>query len=291
MRIRTDLAVEAHALWRQSAGETTQLPGVRARQWEQDGLALDLVEILDGRGEAALGKPVGRYVTVSFSDAQLRGDAEQTAAVLGQQLAALLPEGWHNALVVGLGNEKVTPDAVGPLALQSVLVTRHLRQRFSELFGALNSVSAFAPGVLAATGVESADTVRAVAQMVRPDVILAIDALAARETARLCRTIQLSDTGIVPGSGIGNHRAAFDRESLGAPVLAVGVPTVVDAATLARDLSGQPLPEVEARAAGLIVTPTYIDASVAAVSRVVGWGINLALQPTLDFGEMTAYLV
>ncbi len=290
MNIRTDLAMEAHALWQQNAGETTELPGVRARQWQEGGIGLHLVEILDQRGEEALGKPAGRYVTLSFTDAQLRDQAEQAAEALGTQLAALLPEQWHSALVVGLGNQSVTPDAVGPLALRSVLVTRHLRQRFSELFGAMNSVAAMAPGVLASTGVESAETVQALAEVVKPDVVVVIDALAARETARLCRTIQLSDTGIVPGSGIGNRRAAFDRASLGAPVIAVGVPTVVEAATLARDLCGEDLPGLAERAAGLIVTPTYIDASVAAVSRVVGWGINLALQPSLDFAEMSAYV-
>jgi spore protease len=281
--IRTDLALEAHALWRESAGETTELPGVRARQWQEDGLTLDLVEILDRRGREALGKPEGRYVTVSFADSQLRGQAETAARVLGQQLAALLPAGWRSALVVGLGNVAVTPDAVGPLAVRSVLVTRHLRQHAAPLFGALRDVCALTPGVLASTGVESAEIVQAVTQRVRPDVVVVVDALAAWEAARLCRTIQLSDAGIVPGSGIANHRTAFDQQTLGVPVVAVGVPTVVDAATLARDLGGT------AAETGLIVTPADIDASVAAVSRVVGWGIDLALQPTLTVEDLPNY--
>lgn len=281
--IRTDLALEAHALWRESAGETTKLPGVRARQWQEDGLTLDLVEILDRRGREALGKPEGRYVTVSFADSQLRGQMETAAQVLGQQLAALLPAGWRSALVVGLGNAAVTPDAVGPLAVRSVLVTRHLRQHAAPLFGALRDVCALTPGVLASTGVESAEIVQAVTQRVRPDVVVVIDALAAREAARLCRTIQLSDAGIVPGSGIANHRTAFDQQTLGVPVVAVGVPTVVDAATLARDLCGT------AVKTGLIVTPADIDASVAAVSRVVGWGIDLALQPSLTVEDLLDY--
>jgi spore protease len=281
--IRTDLALEAHALWRESAGETTELPGVRARQWQENGLTLDLVEILDHRGREALGKPEGRYVTVSFADSQLRGQTETAAQVLGRQLAALLPAGWRSALVVGLGNAAVTPDAVGPLAVRSVLVTRHLRQHAAPLFGALRDVCALTPGVLASTGVESAEIVQAVTQRVQPDVVVVVDALAAWEAARLCRTIQLSDAGIVPGSGIANHRTAFDRQTLGVPVVAVGVPTVVDAGTLTRDLCGT------AAQTGLIVTPADIDASVAAVSRVVGLGIDLALQPTMTTEDLAAY--
>jgi spore protease len=214
--------------------------------------------------------------------------------VVGGQLKTLLPaEG--PVLVVGLGNRAMTPDAVGPLAADSVLVTRHLISAMPKHFSGFRPVAVFRAGVLGTTGVESAEAVRGLAAEVQPALIIAIDALASRRCGRVCRTVQLSDTGIIPGSGVGNHRWALDRETLGVPVIAIGVPTVVDSATLAADLLEEAgimeIDENKLRRGqeNLMVTPRDIDAQVRDLSKVVGYGINWALQD-LEIEEIAALL-
>jgi spore protease len=254
------------------------------------------VEILDGRGAEALGKPEGVYVTLDLTAFwQRRPDFfERAVRALGAELKRLLPpEGA--ALVVGLGNRAMTPDAVGPETLGSLLVTRHLLSSMPRQFAGFRPVSAFAAGVLGATGVESAEAVRGLVREVKPDFVVAVDALASRRLARVCATVQVSDTGIVPGSGVGNHRAALDRKTLGVPVFAVGVPTVVEAATLCADLleeAGAKAPDEETlrgRGGAMTVTPRDIDAQVRELAKVVGYGLNWALQD-LELEEINALL-
>ncbi|MBR1779810.1 MAG: GPR endopeptidase, partial [Oscillospiraceae bacterium] len=166
-----------------------------------------------------------------------------------------------------------------------VLVTRHLRQRAPEQFADFFPVAALSAGVLGSTGVESGELVAAVAEKIRPDLILAVDALAARGLERLCTTVQIADTGITPGSGVGNARRALDQSTLGVPVIALGVPTVVDGATLAREFGGQ--------ADGLehvLVTPKDVDALVEELAKVAGYGINAALQRGMEVSEMDYFL-
>ena len=196
---------------------------------------------------------------------------------------------------MGLGNAAMTPDAVGPLALDSVLITRHLLSAMPKQFAGFRPVSAFRTGVLGTTGVESAEAVRGLVAEVQPAMVLAIDALASRRCGRVCATVQLSDTGIIPGSGVGNHRAALNRETLGVPVFAIGVPTVVDSATLAADILEESGVEKvdEERLRGehdaFMVTTRDIDQQVRDLSKVVGYGINWALQD-LEIEEMNALL-
>ena len=226
---RTDLALEARELWQESAERTTRLMGVKATKRKLEGYPVTRVDILDHRGEEALGKPQGSYFTIDLTTFwQRKADFfERAVRAVGTELKALLPvEG--SALVVGLGNAAMTPDAVGPLALDSVLITRHLLSAMPRQFAGFRQVSAFRTGVLGTTGVESAEAVRGLVAEVQPAMVLAIDALASRRCGRVCATVQLSDTGIIPGSGVGNHRAALNRETLGVPVFAIGVPTVVD---------------------------------------------------------------
>lgn len=226
-------------LWQESAERTTRLMGVKATKSKLEGYPVTRVDILDHRGEEALGKPQGSYFTIDLTTFwQRKADFfERAVRAVGTELKALLPvEG--SALVVGLGNAAMTPDAVGPLALDSVLITRHLLSAMPKQFAGFRPVSAFRTGVLGTTGVESAEAVRGLVAEVQPAMVLAIDALASRRCGRVCATVQLSDTGIIPGSGVGNHRAALNRETLGVPVFAIGVPTVVDSATLAADHSG-----------------------------------------------------
>ena len=293
---RTDLALEAHELWKEGAEQTTKLSGVRARNRRRDGYPVTEVEVLNRDGAAALGKPEGRYLTIDYTDFwQRKPDFfERAVRALGSELKTLLPpEG--SVLVVGLGNAAMTPDAVGPETLHHLLVTRHLLSSMPRQFSGFRPVSALASDVLGKTGVESAEAVRGLVGETTPDCVIAVDALAARRTSRLCNTVQLSNTGIVPGSGVGNHRAALDETTLGVPVIAVGIPTVVDAVTLAADLlaeAGIPEPE-EAHLRGhggtMTVTPRDIDRQVRDLAKVVGYGINWALQE-LDIPEINALL-
>ena len=199
-----------------------------------------------------------------------------------------------NCLVVGLVTRDITPDAVGPDTVDCVMVTRHLTERMPEEFAAFRPVSAVCSGVLGTTGIESGDLVRAVTEQVRPAAVIVIDALASREPQRLCRTVQIADTGIVPGSGVGNARQAINRETLGVPVIAVGVPTVVDAATLTVDLAARAGADLNAAdfgdAGSLIVTPRDIDKNVRDIAKLIGYGLNLALHDGLTVEDVDMFL-
>ena len=293
---RTDLALEAREIWQESAEKTTRLSGVKATKQRQEGYPVTRVDILDGRGEAALGKPQGSYLTIDLTTFwQRKADFfERAVRAVGSQLKTLLPpEG--PALVIGLGNAAMTPDAVGPLAVDSVLVTRHLIAAMPKHFSGFRPVAVQRTGVLGTTGVESAEAVRGLVAEVQHALVIAVDALASRRVGRVCATVQLSDTGIIPGSGVGNHRSALNRETLGVPVFAVGIPTVVDAATLAADLMEEAgiadIDEDKLRAGqqNLMVTPRDIDQQVRDLAKVVGYGINWALQD-LEIEEMNALL-
>ena len=294
---RTDLALEARELWQESAAKTTRLPGVKASKSRLEGYPLTRVDILDQRGREALGKPEGSYLTLDLTSYwQRKADFfERAVRAVGSQLKTLLPPEEGPVLVVGLGNSAMTPDAVGPLAADSVLVTRHLIAAMPRHFSGFRPVAVFRSGVLGTTGVESAEAVRGLVAEVQPSLVIAVDALASRRCERVCATIQISNTGIIPGSGVGNHRAALNAETLGVPVFAVGVPTVVDAATLAADLLEESgltdIDEDKLRSSqqNLMVTPRDIDAQVRDLAKVVGYGINWALQD-LEIEEMNALL-
>ena len=293
---RTDLALEARELWQESAERTTRLSGVKATKTKREGYPVTRVDILDQRGEKALGKPQGSYLTIDLTTFwQRKSDFfERAVRTVGSQLRELLPEEGP-VLVIGLGNDAMTPDAVGPLAVDNVLITRHLIAAMPKHFAGFRPVAVFRTGVLGTTGVESAEAVRGLVAEGQPGLVIAVDALASRRVGRVCATVQLSDTGIIPGSGVGNHRAALNRETLGVPVLAVGIPTVVDAATLAADLleeSGVENIDPESLRGGgqtLMVTTQDIDRQVRDLSKVIGYSINWALQD-LEIEEMNALL-
>ena len=292
---RTDLALEAKELWQQSTSEQTKLHGVQAGQRVCEGFAVDTVRVLDRQGERALGKPVGTYVTLTLDGlARREEDAFGRAArAIAGELRSLLGDLREDAsvLVVGLGNRAITPDAIGPLVHEYTMVTRHLVEQLPEQFGAFRPVASLSAGVLGTTGVESGSLIHGVCEQIKPACVIAVDALASRSLHRVCRTVQLADTGIVPGSGVGNHRKALNRETLGIPVIAVGVPTVVDGATLAMDLLGQEeLPQLAQGVENLMVTPRDIDAQVADLSKVIGFGINLALHEGLRVEDVELFL-
>ena len=293
---RTDLALEARELWQESAEKTTRLNGVKATKQRAEGYPVTRVDILDERGEKALGKPRGTYRTVDLTTFwQRKSDFfERAVRAVGGQLKELLP-GKGPVLVIGLGNGAMTPDAVGPLAADNVLVTRHLIAAMPKHFAGFRPVAVFRTGVLGTTGVESAETVRGLVAEVQPSLVIAVDALASRRVGRVCATVQLSDTGIAPGSGVGNHRAALNQETLGVPVFSIGIPTVVDAATLAADLLEESGimdidgDKLRSSQQNLMVTPRDIDQQVRDLGKVVGYGINWALQD-LEIEEINALL-
>lgn len=293
LTIRTDLAAEAHRLWRENAGETARLPGVRAGEEEIEGLPVTRVEILDREGAEALGKPEGIYLTLDVSALWRREEdaLRRAARAVAALLEPLLPEEGP-VLAAGLGNPAMTPDALGPRTLDHLLVTRHLM----EVLPGMRSVAGLGAGVLGTTGLEVAEWVRGAAEHVRPAAVIVVDALAARGLDRLCNTIQLSDTGLVPGSGVGNHRMALNREGLGVPVLSVGVPTVVDAQTVARDILAEagagdtPPAALHGQGSRLFVTPDSIDAKIRDLAKVLGYGLDMALQPGVEIEDLEALM-
>lgn len=285
---RTDLALEA----REMAGDS--VPGVESEEAVKEGFFLNTVRVKTQEGARALGKPVGTYHTLDLAGVGRREENAfpRAVAALSGILSPLLPQGKGEVLVVGLGNRAITPDAVGPKATDRTLVTRHLIELVPEHFGELRPVAALAAGVLGTTGVESGEIAKAVADRLKPKAIIAIDALAARRVERLCSTVQVCDSGIAPGSGVGNHRFALNEESLGVPVIAVGVPTVVDGATLCSDLleeagkSADPDALKDAPGATLIVTPRDIDQRVEDMAKIIGYAVSLALQPGMGLEEL-----
>ena len=279
---RTDLAVEtAEAL---PTGRDMFAPGTGVTKSEclLCGCPVTRIHVHTPAGARAIGKPEGRYITIDLRPALSRQEAltGRAALCLCRELRALLPPPSDGpALVVGLGNDAMTPDAVGAAALEHLLVTRHMVCSMPRQFGALTPVAALATGVLARTGVETLELIRGAADRLHPSVVIAIDALAARSRHRLCATVQLGDTGLIPGSGVGNHRRAVDRKALGVPVIAIGVPTVIDGAAL-RDEDAPP--------SGLFVTPQDIDHRVRELGRLIGTGVTLALQPNLTLEDVNA---
>ena len=291
MAIRTDLALEALESCRPASGS--------ASQTQRDLQGFSLTQVTIHREDAALGRPPGNYYTLAI-DALLRREEDafsRACHAVAQSLEQLTAQQCHDprapVLVIGLGNRAVTPDAIGPLCCQSVLATRHLVERSPAQFRAFRPVAVLAPGVLGMTGVETGEIVRGVIDRIRPCLVIAVDALAARRLSRLMCTIQMTDTGIVPGSGVGNARTALTQQELGIPVLAVGVPTVVDGATRAADIAEQTGASCEALddlSTPVLVTTRDVDQQVADAARVIGYGINLFLHPTLDIADIDLFL-
>ena len=280
---RSDLILEAAeqlAAEEKSKGKS----GVRPLKSRRCGYDVTTMRVTAPEDAAALGKPIGRYITVDLRPYFQResGFFARGVACLQAELSALLPqrEKSRSMLVVGLGNRSLTADAIGPMALESLLITRHMVRENSRQFGQFTAVEALTPGVLASTGMETLELVRAVVRETCPAAVIAVDALAARSRERLCATVQLSDTGLTPGSGVGNYRRALNEETLGIPVIAVGIPTVIDASDLGDTDNGEPL----------FVTPRDIDSRVRELSRLVGYGVSLALQPSLTMDDVTGLL-
>ena len=293
MAFRTDLAVEAIENHKTAAA----LPHVRQSDRTLEGFAIHEVRILSEDAAREIGKPQGRYLTLEL-DALIRREEDafpRACKALSTLLRELLPRPNDGAvLIAGLGNRMITPDAIGPQTADHVIATRHLVAQSPEVFADWRPVSALAPGVLGQTGVETGEVICGVLDRVRPAAVIAVDALAAGRLSRLLRTVQLADTGITPGAGVGNARAALNEETLGVPVIAVGVPTVVDGATLAHEISsqlGQPACEaLDDLSQPVMITTRDIDREVADISRMIGYAVNMALHPHLSVADIDLYL-
>lgn len=315
----TDLALEAS----EAAGE---IPGVAMEQEQAGSTLVTRVQVLTKEGGKRLGKPPGRYVTMENAalpknDTLLTGEVDGT---LAKELAAMLEATGFapgdDALVAGLGNRGLTPDSLGPRVTGEVLVTRHIRALVPDaLDERVRTVSAFSPGVMGATGIETGELIHAAIKVVKPKCLIVVDSLAAWTIKRVLSTVQLSDTGVAPGSGVGNHRIALTKQSLGVPVIAIGVPMVVRAAIIGKDITqralecmiqreGEKSPlgrklesyleehalgDLIRRATGeemqgFVVTPVSIDEAVRNVAALVAAGINRALHKDLTREEILA---
>lgn len=282
MNFRTDLALERQEL----IGEE-RLKGVISQTDVKDRVKITRIEITNDTAARRLSKPIGNYVTAEVppfsTDAEI---FDGRLEILSEEIKNMLPVNG-TVLVVGLGNISITPDALGPKSAGYILATRHISDELKKSIGfeSMRSVASLSPGVLGQTGIETGEIVRGIVDRIKPSAVITVDALASRNLSRLGSTVQMSDTGISPGSGVGNQRKRLDETTLGVKVISIGVPTVVDGATLAHDLidkekstSYSVLPESEQ----MMVTPKEIDLLIERASKLVGMAINCALQPDIS---------
>ncbi|HHT02218.1 MAG TPA: GPR endopeptidase [Firmicutes bacterium] len=314
---RTDLALEAHEMHSGQGG----VPGVHISEQKMPDATVTRVNISSPQGEEMLGKPQGNYITIEARGLRERNRQlqERIAAIFAEELQRLMPQQDRlRIFVVGLGNWNATPDALGPQVVSNLLITRHLHDDVpTDVQGGLRSVCAIAPGVLGLTGIETGEIIMGIVQQIKPDIVIAVDALAARHVDRIFTTIQISDTGISPGSGVGHKRVGINQQTLSIPVLAVGVPTVVHAVTIASNTvellvkqlrreeqafyeiiaemgeqdQQRLINEVLTPAVGsLMVTPKEIDVYIEDFAKVVAGGMNIAFHPGIDSEQAFSYL-
>lgn len=327
--IYTDLAVELHEMISEDSkkdNEECEIEGVRLKVEETPNkdIKVTWVEVLNKEGEAQMGKPIGNYVTVE-SQAMRENDVdthEDIINVLSQNIVKLYNLKKDSViLIVGLGNWNVTPDALGPKVISKVLVTRHISESLPiAIDESVRLVSAVSPGVMGITGIETSEIVKGIVDRVKPELVIAIDALASRSISRINTTIQMSDTGVSPGAGMGNKRMAINEETMGIPVIAIGVPTVVDAATLINDTMDNMLEDMisyvekgsdfyqmlkdlgsdnrypiikdvlDPYAGNMFVTPKEVDAVVERLSNIIANAINISLHPGITKEDINRYI-
>lgn len=322
---RTDLAIESDALNKNEI-QNNEIEGVSITIEKDlgDDITVTWVEIKNEKGSKTMGKPIGNYITIE-SEIMKQNSVklhENIIKIMADKLSKLKKLNRDTSiLVVGLGNWNITPDALGPKVISKVLVTRHLLENLpEEIDKSVRMVSAISTGVMGLTGMETGEIVKGIVENIKPDVVIAIDALAARKTSRINTTIQISDTGISPGSGVGNTRMALNEKTLGVPVLAIGVPTVVDAATMVNDTMDRILDEMSIQAkkgsefynmlqsiseeekyslildilepysGNMFVTPKEVDSVVDGLADIIGNAINIALHPGIDIHDINRYV-
>ena len=262
MNIRTDLVSEENL---------SEDDGIKTNQRILDGIKTEIAEIKTNTAAKRLNKPIGKYCTIRFDRLENILDTAPLKASIVEALRELTNGINNNALIVGLGNADITPDALGPLCADSIIATRHITEELKKNLELenLHCVSCIVPGVLGKTGIEAVDIIKAAVNEIKPDIVIAVDALAARTPENLCRTVQMTDSGIAPGSGVKNERKAINRDNLGVPTVALGIPTVIDASWLPGDEN-------------MMVTPKEIDLLISRAAAVIARSVNMFFQPSLD---------
>lgn len=322
--VRTDLAIEARELAQQNTQAADQLEGVDVETKEDPDYFLTHVRIHSEEGSRLMGKPKGDYITLE-SEKLKENDVEcheKIIKLLAENIRSLVNFGEDDCiLVAGLGNWNITPDALGPKVVSKILVTRHLQGTLpEEIEKTVRPVAAVSPGVMGITGIETGEILKGIVDKLQPSLLIAIDALAARRSNRINAAIQMSDTGVAPGAGVGNKRMMLDKESLGIPVIAIGVPTVVDAATLVNDtmdrILGEMMQQTEKGSAfyqtlqsleqeekyqmitdilgpytgNMFVTPKEVDAVVDRLANIIANAINIAIHPGVTMEDINKYV-
>ena len=320
---RTDLALEAHEMYTESENVDV-VSGVKTEKIHKKGITVTRVKILDDAGSKALKKPIGNYVTLEIPEYvhETQDNFDAITKTFSKELAGLIPDRKNDSvvLVVGLGNRNITADALGPKVVDGLLVTRHLFELMPEdINEGVSPVCALSPGVLGLTGIETNEIIKGVAERVKPDLIIAIDALASRSISRVMTTIQLTDTGITPGAGVGNVRGGLNSETLNVPVIAIGVPTVVDAATMANDTIDMVISSIAQQVdeesgfynmlrnvdkhdkyklidevlnntfVNMVVTPKDVDEIIDDLSEIISDGINICMHSSIDTKNVSNY--
>lgn len=286
MNFRTDLALEIS----EAEGK---INGIESHEESCGNTKITRIDITTAEGERRMNRKIGKYITIelqNFSRNDSFGDEETEIAA--REIASLLPKSG-TVLIAGLGNEQITPDALGPKCANLIFSTRHIDDELKKSIGfaSLRSVARVVPGVLGQNGIETGEIIASIVKQISPAALITVDALASRRLARLGCTVQICNTGITPGSGVGNARKEISERTMGIPVIAIGVPTVVDASTLARDLTGEkPKGEMQGYGDKMMVTSREIDTVIDRASRFVAFAINKALQPDIELSELYALM-
>lgn len=286
MAVRTDLALEAHEMCKSEAKDSAEIDGVSAVTENYDGVNITRVNITNENGSRRLGKAIGRYVTIEAANLKYsKSEFDTVCSLICDEIHAMAevdPESL--TLVVGLGNGKITPDALGTRVIDNLMVTHHIKRYMKEILSDnISHVCAIVPGVLGTTGIETVDIIKSITEKVNPQLVIVIDALAAADIRRVSTTVQIADTGIQPGAGVGNNRECINEEVLGAKVIAIGVPTVIDAASISNT-------EIPEDLAPLMVTTQDIDTVIDRMAHAVAGGINLALHKDITMDEIENYV-
>lgn len=291
MQVRTDLAVEA----REIAGE--HVSGVDFKTYSENGLEISRLTVKNQKAKQELGKEIGTYITIELpSLTDNFTETDERLKTIGLEIRRLLPVNGL-LLVVGLGNTEITPDSLGPKTSSRVLATRHITGEIARTTGLdkLRPVAVMQTGVTGQTGIETGEYILSIVKRIRPNAVVAIDALASRRLERLGCTLQISDTGISPGAGVGNHRTKITKETIGVPVIAIGVPTVVDVQTFASDLVGDnsklsESSKIEPNGRQMIITPREIDLLTERAARLIGFALNAAMQNEFELSDLVSLM-
>lgn len=325
INVRTDLVLEARDIYKENHKEEKDIDGIEVIEERENDINVTTIKVKNDEGAEKIGKPKGNYITIDIPDfTPYDGETmDRVSQVVSEVLGRLIKINVEKSiLIVGLGNWQVTPDALGPKVTEKIMITRHLQTVMPEVIDdSVRPVCSIAPGVLGITGIETVEIIRGVVEKIKPDLVICIDALAARRIERVNTTIQIGDTGISPGAGVGNNRKQINEKTLGVKVIAIGVPTVVDAVTIANDTIDLVLDSlINSSSSGsdfykmlksldknekerlikevissktdidMIVTPKDVDLVISSLSKIIANGINMAVQPNMDMEEINKFM-